>query len=295
MSGEETELDKGVIEKITDPLVHLIRNAIDHGIEAPEERIKNNKPAHGTINLIAYQIGNSVCVEVEDDGRGLDRERILGKAVESGLTKAGARLTDEEVYSFIFLPGFSTTEKVTDISGRGVGLDVVKRNIGSLEGKVTVLSRPGAGTTFSIRLPLTLAIIDGLVARIGKDIYVIPLTSVVESLRPAKDDLKSLSERGEVVQVRGEYIPLIRLYEELGIKEGRREASGATVVVAVHEDKKCCLLVDELMGQQQIVIKKLGASLSNVRGIAGGTILGDGKVALILDVAGLIENTLVSA
>ncbi len=295
MSGEETELDKGVIEKITDPLVHLIRNAIDHGIEPAQERLQKGKPAHGTIHLIAYQVGNSVCIEVEDDGRGLDRERILRKAVESGLTKAGARLTDEEVYSFIFLPGFSTTERVTDISGRGVGLDVVKKNIGSLDGKVTVLSRPGGGTTFSIKLPLTLAIIDGLVARVGKEVYVIPLTSVVESLRPAKDDLGSLNEKGEVVRVRDEYIPLIRLYEGLCAPEGMKDPSQATVVVTANDNKRCCLLVDELIGQQQIVIKNLGASIPNVRGIAGGTILGDGKVALILDVAGLIETTLVSA
>ena len=292
ITGEDTELDKGVLEKITDPLVHLIRNAIDHGIETAEERTSRGKPPHGTIRLSAYQMGDSVFIDVEDDGRGLDKERILNKAVQKGIVESPSGLTDDQIYNLIFMPGFSTAEKVTDISGRGVGMDVVKRNIEALNGRVFIRVRPGEGTTVSIKLPLTLAIIDGLTVLIGGEVFVIPISSVIESLRPGRENVKTLNERDEVIGVRGEFIPLIRLYEELGVTPRKRDPWKAIVVLVSHEDKRCCLLVDDLIGEQQIVIKSLGTALPKVRGIGGGTILGDGRVALVLDVPGIIERTM---
>ncbi len=289
ITGEETELDKGVLEKITDPLVHLIRNAIDHGIEPPEERVSKGKPAKGRIHLSAFQLGDSVYIEVEDDGRGLDKERILKKALSAGLINSAAGLTDEQIFNLIFQPGFSTAEKVTDISGRGVGMDVVKKNIESLNGKVFIRTKPDAGTTISIKLPLTLAIIDGLTVSIGDEVFVIPISSVIESLRPDRSNVKTLNEKGEVINVRDEYIPLLRLHEILDIPAQKMEPWEAIVVVTSYEGKKYCLLVDDLIGQQQIVIKNLGNAMPKVRDIAGGTILGDGKVALVLDVPGIVE------
>lgn len=289
ISGEETELDKGVLEKITDPLVHLIRNAIDHGIEKEDERAASGKPAHGTIHLSAYQLGDSVYIEVEDDGRGLDKEKILAKALSTGIVHAAAGLTEEQIYNLIFLPGLSTADKISDVSGRGVGMDVVRKNIEDLNGRVYIRSKPGLGTTISVKIPLTLAIIDGLTVLIGSESYVIPITSVIESLRPDRTDVKTLHERGEVVSVRGEYIPLLRLYNILGIPPCNKEPWEAIVIVTTYEGRKYCLLVDDLVGQQQVVIKNLGAAMPRVKDIAGGTILGDGKVALVLDVPGIIE------
>lgn len=294
ITGEDTELDKGVLEKISDPLVHLIRNAIDHGIETPEERGEKGKAPGGIIRLSAYQMGDSVYVEVYDDGRGLNREKILGKAIAGGIIKglpeSPKDLPDDQVYSFIFMPGFSTADIVTDVSGRGVGMDVVKKNIESLNGKVNIRTKEGSGTTISIKLPLTLAIIDGLKVVVGEDVFVIPITSVVESLRPLKGDVRTISGKGEVVNVRGDYIPLVRLYEELGVAPWKKNPWEAIVILVSHEGNKRCLLVDELMGEQQVVIKDLGKATPYVRDIAGGTILGDGKVALVLDVPGIIEN-----
>lgn len=289
ITGEDTELDKGVLEKITDPLVHLIRNSIDHGIETPEERLSKGKPANGTIHLSAYQIGDSVYIDVEDDGRGLNKEKIIEKAISKGVINSAQSLTDEQIYNLIFLPGFSTAESVTDVSGRGVGMDVVKKNIESLNGKVYIRTGQDTGTTISIKLPLTLAIIDGLTLLIGEDVFAIPITSVVESLRPNRMDVKSLNEKGEVINVRDEYIPLMRLYEILGITSWKKDPWDAIVIVAIHEGRKYGLLADELLGEQQIVIKNLGTATPKVRGIAGGTILGDGKVALVLDVPGIVE------
>ncbi len=289
ITGEETELDKGVLEKITDPLVHLIRNAIDHGIEETEERIAKGKPARGRIHLSAFQLGDSVYIEVEDDGRGLDREKILRKALSAGLINSGEGLTDDQIFNLIFQPGFSTAEKVTDISGRGVGMDVVKKNIESLNGKIFIRTKPDAGTTISIKLPLTLAIIDGLTVGIGEEVFVIPISSVIESLRPERCNVKTLNEKGEVINVRDEYIPLLRLHEILDIPAMKIKPWEAIVVVTSHEDKKYGLLVDDLIGQQQVVIKNLGNAMPKVRDIAGGTILGDGRVALVLDVPGIID------
>lgn len=291
ITGEDTELDKGVLEKIADPLVHLIRNSIDHGIETPEERLSKGKPANGTINLSAYQMGDSVYIDVEDDGRGLNKEKIIEKAISKGIINSVSGLTDDHIYNLIFMPGFSTAESVTDISGRGVGMDVVKKNIESLNGKVYIRTRQDIGTTISIKLPLTLAIIDGLTLLVGEEVFAIPITSVVESLRPNRIDVKSLNEKGEVINVRGEYIPLIRLYEILGITSWKKDPWDAIVIVAMHEGRKYGLLIDELLGEQQIVIKNLGSATPRVSGIGGGTILGDGKVALVLDVPGIVEAT----
>jgi two-component system chemotaxis sensor kinase CheA len=289
ITGEETELDKGVLEKIADPLVHLIRNSIDHGIETPEERLSKGKTEKGSIHLSAYQMGDSVYIEVEDDGRGLNKEKIIGKAVSRGIINNAAGLTDEQICNLIFLPGFSTADKVTDVSGRGVGMDVVKKNIESLNGRVYINTKQDIGTTISIKLPLTLAIIDGLTVVIGEDVFVIPISSVVELLCPDKKDIKTLEEKAEVINVRGEYIPLLRLNGLLGIASWKKDPWDAIVVVTVHEGKKYCLMVDDLIGQQQIVIKNLGNATPRIRDIAGGTILGDGKVALVLDVPGIVE------
>lgn len=290
ISGEETELDKGVLEKIADPLVHLIRNSIDHGIEPPEERAAIGKQPKATIHLKAYQLGDAVYIDVQDDGRGLNRERILAKGVEKGLVQPGAQLSDDEIYSLILMPGFSTAEKITDISGRGVGMDVVKKNIEGLNGKVQLKSRPSQGTTVSIRLPLTLAIIDGLTVGIGGETFIIPITSVIESLRPTANDVNSVTGQGVVVNVRGERIPLIPLYSLLGIPSQKQNPCEAIVVVTQYDSRKYGLLVDELLGEQQIVLKNLGSATPKVPDIAGGTILGDGKVALVLDLAGIIAT-----
>lgn len=289
ISGEDTELDKGVLEKITDPLVHLIRNAIDHGIETPDERAAQGKPPQGTIHLSAYQMGDAVYIEIEDDGKGLSKERILKKAQVMGMLGNDTDLTDEQIYNLIFLPGLSTADQVTDISGRGVGMDVVKKNIESLNGKVQIRSKPGMGTTISIKLPLTLAIIDGLTVLIGNEPFIIPITMVIESLRPEQKDIKTLNERGEVINIRGEYIPLVRLYRLLGLMPQQENPWEAIVIVTTYEGRKYGLLVDELIGQQQIVIKHLGTAMPRVRDIAGGTILGNGKVALVLDIPGIVE------
>ncbi len=289
ITGEDTELDKGVIEKITDPLVHLIRNAIDHGIESPDDRLAKGKTPKGTLSLSAYQSGDSVYIEIEDDGKGVNKEKVIERALQRGIINTASGLTDEQICNLIFLPGFSTADKVTDVSGRGVGMDVVKRNIESLNGKVYILTKKNAGTTISIKLPLTLAIIDGLTLLVGEEIFVIPISAVIESLLPRKEDVKTLNEKGEVINIRGEFVPLIRLYKGLGIAPWKENPWEAIIVVIAHENKKYCLMADELIGQQQIVIKKLGKAMPRVKAIAGGTILGDGRVALVLDVPGLVD------
>lgn len=291
ISGEETELDKGVLEKVADPLVHLIRNSVDHGIETTDERIASGKPSKATVFLRAYQLGDAVYIEVEDDGRGLNRDRIVAKAFANGVIATDQGLSDEEAYNLIFLPGFSTAEQITDISGRGVGMDVVRRNIEALKGTVQLRTQLGAGTTVSIRLPLTLAIIDGLAVALGSEVYIIPIASVIESLRPLKGEVHSVEEKRELVNVRGEYIPLIHLGDTLGIPATQRNAWEGIVVVTHHNKKKFGLLVDELQGEQQVVLKNLGSATPKVSEISGGTIMGDGRVALVLDVAGIVETS----
>ncbi|RMH36140.1 MAG: chemotaxis protein CheA [Nitrospirae bacterium] len=289
MSGEETELDKTVIEAIGDPLTHLVRNSADHGLETQEERRAAGKAAVGTIRLHAYHDGGSICIAVEDDGRGLNRGKILDKAIEKGLIADGDGLTDEEVWQLIFRPGFSTADQVTDISGRGVGMDVVKRNIEGLGGSIAIHSQEGKGTRMTLRLPLTLAIIDGMTVRVGREHYIIPLLAVTESIRPAPHEVQTVVGRGEVVNLRGEWVPLVRVYDLFKIEPEYRNPAEALLVIVDVEGRRFALFVDELVGQQQVVIKSLERNYRKVDGISGATILGDGHVALILDVPGLVK------
>jgi two-component system, chemotaxis family, sensor kinase CheA len=287
MNGEDTELDKGVVERIGDPLTHLVRNAVDHGIESPEARRAAGKPPEGTISLRAFHLGGSVVVEVSDDGRGLDTARIREKAVALGLLAADGAVSDEQVCGFIFEPGFSTAERVTDVSGRGVGMDVVKRNIEELNGSVSVHTEPGRGTRFRIRLPLTLAILDGLLMSVGEEVYILPLTTIVESLRPQREVLRTVLGRGEVVALRGEFVPLLRLHVLFATATRITDPSEGLVVIVENEGHRLGLLVDEILGQSQVVIKNLEQNFRRIEGVMGATIMGDGRVALILDVPGL--------
>ncbi len=286
--GEDTELDKTVVEKIADPLTHLVRNAIDHGLEPSEARAAAGKPPKGTLSLSAYQKGANIFIEVKDDGRGLDRARILAKGVERGLVPPGRELTDDEVYELIFQPGFSTAEKVTNLSGRGVGMDVVRRNIDELQGKVTIQTEAGKGTTFRIQLPLTLAMMDGLLVRAGKQVFLVPLISVITSFRPTLKQLGRV-DATEVVEVRGGYVPLVRLNAALLLPGLPIEPTKGLVVVIDDGTRTWGLLVDELLGQLQVVVKSLEDNYGRVKGLGGATILGDGEVALILDPPALLE------
>ena len=289
MTGEQTELDKTVMEKIGDPLVHLVRNSLDHGIEMPAARRAAGKPETGTLHLNAYHQSGNIVIEIVDDGAGLPREKILKKAKERGLIKDDAVLTDAQIYDLIFLPGFSTADTVSDVSGRGVGMDVVRRNIKALGGTVEIRSQEGRGTTITIRLPLTLAILDGQTVRVGNEIYIIPLVSIVESLKIRSEMVNIVAGRGEVIRLRKEYLQVMRLYKVFDAKPHHTNLADGLLVVVEGEGFKAGLYVDELLGQQQIVIKSLEANFKRVEGVAGATILGDGTVALILDVPGLIK------
>ncbi|HBI24647.1 MAG TPA: hypothetical protein DDX84_10705 [Nitrospiraceae bacterium] len=292
ISGEDTELDKTVIEEISDPLVHILRNAVDHGIESPEKRSQKGKPEKGGIYLSAFHRGGSIVIEIKDDGQGLCKEKILRKAVEKGLLEDAVEITDQQIYHLIFQAGFSTAEKVTDISGRGVGMDVVRRNIEKLRGRIDIQSKEGSGTSISITLPLTLAIIDGMVVQVGCEKYIIPTLSIEESYRPKHEEIITVQEKGEICNLRGSLLPLIRLSELYKIEPRYKKPSEALLVVVESDGMRASIMVDELVGQQQVVIKTLGDTFKNIKGIAGGTILGDGKVGLILDVRGLIESAL---
>ncbi|HEX4269033.1 MAG TPA: chemotaxis protein CheA, partial [Steroidobacteraceae bacterium] len=289
LTGEQTELDKTVLEKIGDPLVHLVRNSIDHGIESPETRIAGGKSAEGTVHLDACHRGGNIAVEVSDDGGGLDRERILAKARARGLVGPSDPLTDSEIYELIFVPGFSTVEKTTDVSGRGVGMDVVRRNVKELGGKIDVRSEPGHGSRFTITLPLTLAIVDGQSVAVGTETYIVPLISIVESMQLKSTGVTRLSGHSEVLSFRGDYLPIIRLHELFGVEPRSRALHEGLVVVAEGDGRRVGLFVDDLLGQQQVVIKSLEANYGHIEGVSGATILGDGSVALILDVPGLIR------
>jgi len=290
LTGEQTELDKTVLEKIGDPLVHLVRNSIDHGIEAPDKRSAAGKPAAGTVHLDACHRGGNIAVEVSDDGGGLDKNRILAKARDRGLVGPNDVLTDEQIYELIFLPGFSTAEKTTDVSGRGVGMDVVRRNIKELGGKIELRSEHGKGSKTIITLPLTLAIGDGQSVSVGSETYIVPLISIVESMQLKASDVSRLSGRGEVFSFRGYYLPIVRLYEIFGVEPRTKVLDEGLVVVAEGEGhQRIGLFVDDLLGQQQVVIKSLEANYGHVEGVSGATILGDGSVALILDIPGLIR------
>ena len=286
--GEGTELDKGLIEKLTDPLTHLVRNSLDHGIETPETRIAAGKPAQGTITLSAYHRSGSIVIEVGDDGAGLNRDRILAKARERGLQVSDA-MSDQEVWQLIFEAGFSTAEKVTDVSGRGVGMDVVKKNIAALGGRVDIESLTGVGTRMTVRLPLTLAILDGMSVQVGEETFILPLNTVIESVQPERGMLRTMGRTRQLLQVRGEYLPMVGLSGVFGLRGRAAQPEQGIVVVVESEGTKAALLVDALVGQQQVVIKSLEANYRRVPGVSGATILGDGHVAMILDVATLVD------
>ena len=288
--GESTELDKGLIEKINDPLNHLVRNSIDHGIEFPEERIAKGKDPQGTITLRAAHQGGSIIIQVSDDGAGLNRDRILAKAREKGMPVSDS-MSDADVWQMIFAPGFSTADVVTDISGRGVGMDVVKKNIDSIGGRIDITSVRGQGSTMTLRLPLTLAILDGLSIAVGDQLYIVPLGFISESLQPNPDDIKEISGQGEVVHLRGEYLPLIALHKLFNVQPKFTNPAEGILVLMEADGKKIALFVDELLGQHQVVIKSLETNYRKVPGVSGATIMGDGRVAMIIDVGSLVKLT----
>ncbi|MDO6460901.1 chemotaxis protein CheA [Granulosicoccaceae sp. 1_MG-2023] len=291
MTGEHTEVDKTVLEKIGDPLVHLVRNSLDHGIETPDVRREKGKPETGVLELCAYHEGGDIIIQVKDDGAGLSRERILGKAVEKGLVSENEDLSDERVYNLIFMPGFSTADKISDVSGRGVGMDVVRRNVRDLGGNVTINNNAGgAGSTVTIRLPLTLAILDGQLVRIGQETFIVSLVSIVESLQMKREMINSITGQSELYRVRDEYIPIIRVNRLFGTREGTEDLLDGLLVVVESDGQRVGLFVDDLLGQQQVVIKSLETNFKQIQGISGATILGDGTVALIMDVPGLIQK-----
>jgi len=288
MEGADTEIDRNMVESIYDPLVHMMRNSVDHGISPSADREKCGKSETGTVFLRAYQKGGSMMIEIEDDGEGLNTQKIRKKAIERGLVSEADNLSDFELNNLIFLPGFSTADKITDVSGRGVGMDVVKKAVEKLRGKVDVQSQPGKGSLFTIRLPLTLAIIDGIIVRVGTERYIIPTIAIQESMRPDRSNYSTVHGRGENLLVRGELVPIIRLYEIFGVESTNTDPCEAIVVVVENEGRRRALMVDELLGKEEVVIKNLGGL--DVPGVAGGTILGDGRVGLILDLAGVIAN-----
>ncbi|HNZ89661.1 MAG TPA: chemotaxis protein CheW [Acidovorax sp.] len=287
--GEATELDKGLVEKITDPLTHLVRNSCDHGIEMPAERLAKGKPEHGTITLSASHQGGSIVIEVRDDGKGLSREKILRKALERGLD-VSEHMSDADVWQLIFAPGFSTAEVVTDVSGRGVGLDVVKRNIAALNGSVEIDSAEGYGMRVSVRLPLTLAIMDGMSVGVGDEVYILPLSSVVESFQVNAEDVSTVAQGSQLVKVRDEYMPVIALEKIFQVPRLDPSKSSSIMVVVEADGSRVALLVDELLGQHQVVVKNLESNYRKVPNVSGATILGDGTVALILDTGGLVRR-----
>ncbi|OAM88657.1 chemotaxis protein CheA [Termitidicoccus mucosus] len=286
-SGEETEIDRTVVEEITDPLVHMVRNALDHGLEPEAGRVAAGKDPTGTLTLEAYHEGSSLVIELQDDGRGIDPEKILAKAKAKGLVAEGATLAREEIINLIFHAGFSTAEKVTSVSGRGVGMDVVKRNIEKLRGTIQIESEVGRGSTFRVRLPLTTAIIDGLLVRVGADHFILPSTMVQMALRPSRSALSTIQGQGETLDHRGKFLPLHRLHRRFGILEAVEDPSAGIVVIVENAGRSFALLVDELINKQEVVVKNLGSFLQSIPGVAGGAILGDGNIALILDPSSL--------
>ncbi len=291
LTGEETELDRNLVEELADPLMHMIRNAVDHGAEPPEDRIVQGKSPIAQLALKAYHTGGFINIEISDDGRGLAREKILAKARERGLVSGGENLSDPEVFGFIFEPGFSTAAKVTDVSGRGVGMDVVRRQVVKLRGRIDIASRPGQGSTFTIKLPLTMAIIEGLVVGVGVHRYIVPIFTVKEMFRPTPASVATVPSGGEMVLVRGSLLPILRLHRRFGVVPKSEDAAEGVLIVVETARKTFCVQVDELIGKQEVVIKSLGETFKNVTGVAGGSILGDGRVGLILDVEGLFGNT----
>ncbi len=289
-SGDDTELDKTIAEELADPLMHMVRNAIDHGIETAESRAASGKPPAARVRLAAYHQGGQIVLEIADDGRGLDQEKILNRARQRGLIPDGTQLSESEIYHLIFEPGFSTAEKVTDISGRGVGMDVVRRHVQKLRGRIDIQSQQGAGTTFFLKLPLTLAIIEGLVVTVGQYRYIVPIFAVREMFRPKPEGLATIQGRDEMALVRGQLLPVVRLHKRFGVQPRTEDPCEGLLVVAECEGRQFCLLVDDLVGKQEVVIKSLGEALKSIAGIAGGAILGDGRVGLILDMEGIFRG-----
>ncbi|MDT4288303.1 chemotaxis protein CheA [Methylomonas sp. MO1] len=288
--GENTEVDKTVVELLSDPLVHLVRNSLDHGIEMPDVRLAAGKPETGTVTLEAYHRGGNIVIEVTDDGKGLDKDKLRAKAIEKGLIDPDAILSDKQTYELIFMPGFSTAEKLTDISGRGVGMDVVRRNIQALGGNIEILSELGKGSTISIHLPLTLAILDGQSIAVGDETYILPLGSIIESLHVKEDRLNRVAGKGETFLLRGQYLPIIRMHQIFNVPTAKTtKLTEGLIVVVEGQGLRCGLFVDDLLGQQQVVIKSLEANYRRIEGVSGATILGDGSVALILDIPGLVR------
>ncbi len=288
MSGENTEIDKTVIEQLGDPLTHMIRNSCDHGIETPDDRTAAGKPPEGVIHVSADQRGGRIVIEITDDGRGINREKVMKKAIEKKLVAPDAVLSNEEIDNLIFLPGFSTADTVSNISGRGGGMDVVRQNIQSLGGRVHIQSRPGQGSSFILTLPLTLAVLDGMVLKVGVQSYILPLANIVESLRPEKDQINVVANQSELLRIRGEYVPLVYLHRIFKVPKGIDDPTKALVIIVEMEDSsKMGLVVDEIIGQQQVVIKSLEENFDPIRGVGAATILGNGRVSLILDVAGI--------
>lgn len=288
-SGEDTELDRTVVEEIGDPLVHMVRNALDHGLESTADRIAKGKPETGSLHLRAHHQGGSIVIELQDDGKGIDPERIYKKAVEKGIVAPGTELSRDEMLALIFAPGLSTAEKVTSVSGRGVGMDVVKRNIQKLRGKIEITSAVGLGSTFTIKLPLTMAIIDGLVVRVGDDRFILPTTSVQRALRPLRESISTVHGLGEVLDLRGKFVPIHRLHQRFGISSDAQNPWDGIVVIVENAGKVSALLVDEMVSKQEVVIKNLGGFMQNLPGVAGAAILGDGSIALILDPGSLLN------
>ncbi|HET7565217.1 MAG TPA: chemotaxis protein CheA, partial [Gemmatimonadaceae bacterium] len=288
IDGADTEIDRHMVDAIADPLMHMVRNAVDHGIELPAERERCGKPRTGVIRVSASHAGGSVVVELTDDGQGLDRERITRKALDLGLIAPDHTLSDREAFELIFAPGFSTAQTVTDVSGRGVGLDVVRRNIEALRGRVDIESEPGKGTRFLMRLPLTLAITDGMLVRVGAERYIVPTAHIQMSFRPERSMLSTVAGRGELVMLRGELLPIVRLHRLFGVDGAVTDPTAALLMIVGDGQRRTALLVDELLGQQQVVAKPLGSGIHTVPGISGGAILGDGRVGLILDVGAVV-------
>ncbi|WP_310572144.1 chemotaxis protein CheA [Gemmatimonas sp.] len=282
--GDDVEIDRNMVDVLGDPLVHMVRNAVDHGVEGPDERVANGKPRLGVVRLHAYHASGNVVVELKDDGRGLHRDKIVKKAIEKGLIESDKGMTDSDVFNLIFAPGFSTAEQITDISGRGVGMDVVRRNLEKIRGRIDITSAPGKGTTFAIRLPLTLAVTDGMLVRVGDERFIIPLTHIHMSFRPEQSMLSTVVGRGEAVLLRGELLPIIRLHRLFDVHGAVQSPLDGLLMIVGDGDRRTALLVDDLLGQQQVVAKTLGDGLGKVPGVSGGAILGDGRVGLILDV-----------
>lgn len=290
-SGDDTEIDRNMVELVKDPLVHLVRNAIDHGIEMPEVREKQGKPRAGTVRLSAYHAGGSVIVEVQDDGKGLNKKKIIQRAVEKGLIASSQTISDNDVFNLIFHPGFSTADKVTEVSGRGVGLDIVKKGVELLRGRIDVDSSPGKGCLFSLRVPLTMAITDGMLVKVGHERYIIPTVSIKLSFRPSRDKIRTVAGRGEIVLFRDAVIPVFRLHRLFNIPSAISDPTKGILVLIEAAGSQCALLVDELLGQLQVVAKSLGDGIGKISGISGGAVLGDGRVGLIIDTAGVVALT----